>query len=102
MEFLDALILSSLAGIVGGAVGARLANADAWRGAVIIVVATIASFLVLTMNGWLALLAWLIGAGIAGGALKLSGRQMGSAVLGYVVFAFAAGLLASFFGGRPS
>lgn len=98
MSVIDAFIFAALSSIVGGAVGARMAKADAWRGAIVVVVWSLVSGLLVFFNEWLSILAGLIGAGITSGVLKLSGRQLASVILGAILFAFSTAFVAAFLG----
>lgn len=74
-----------VASVVGGLLGARLASASPWKGALMIVVGLIAVVLVHVVgktDSELLIFAVAISAmSITGGAMSLSGRQIGAVVL---------------------
>lgn len=82
----DFIAISILSSIVGGAVGAAIAKAAPWKGAVIVIVSTIAvallSNLADTQHFAIAALTFVISASITGGAMKLKAPQIGSAIVG--------------------
>jgi len=84
----DVLLLVFLGTIVGGAIGARMVNAPAWKGALITLVGSLCSALLLNLfnsnSQLIGFVVFLLGAGICGGALKLSGREMRMMVLGSI------------------
>lgn len=74
-----------VAALVGGLLGARLARVSPWKGTLMIVVGLIAVVLVHVLgktDSELPIFAIaIIAMGIIGGAMSLSGREMGSVVL---------------------
>lgn len=95
---MEAILLLVLGTIVGGALGARVAGFDAWRGAVVV---TGASIIVLTVQVFFGInsrlidiLVFLVAVGILGGAVKLPGRALSSVVLGaFLLAAVVAGFV---------
>lgn len=74
---------------IGGAVGARLAGAPTWKGALVMAGSTLAImalFEIATIKSMtLGFVAQIVIVGIMGGSLKLSGRQIGSVALGGIL-----------------
>lgn len=93
-------ILTVMASSIGGALGARNAQADAWRGFVIIAASTVATLLLFSLldvsNNALSLLCNFVLAGVIGGALKLSGRQIGVVVIGAILLGVIAVVVVGF------
>ncbi|WP_338661828.1 hypothetical protein VQH23_16530 [Pararoseomonas sp. SCSIO 73927] len=98
----EAWILAAgfVGGVAGGAIGARLAAAAAWKGGLIAGLATILQFAVasaLDLEGIvLVSLLYLVAAGLVGGrwGLGLTGRQISIVVIGSFLFAVMAGFAA--------
>lgn len=83
-----------LAGLIGGAVGAILAKAAPWKGAIIAAFGTVVpiaiSVLLQIDNAAIGFVAGLIAFGVAGGAFKFTGRQIVVVFLGSFLASAAA------------
>ena len=79
-------IVVLLASIVGGTVGAKISDADAWKGAVAVIAGAIVNYTIAVafpQAGSLVIgIAAIVAVGIAGAAMQLNGRQVASVVLG--------------------
>jgi acetyl-CoA carboxylase beta subunit len=83
--------------VLGGALGARVAKAEAWKGSCTAMLAVLISILVVPATGGGGALAYaLIGVlalGTVGAALKLTGPQIASVALGMFLATSVLGLL---------
>ncbi|EJC80266.1 hypothetical protein Rleg4DRAFT_1887 [Rhizobium leguminosarum bv. trifolii WSM2297] len=94
-------VVTILASSVGGALGARNAEAQAWKGLVIIAVSSIVTVVVMLLllnveNGVLTILVNLIVAGVVGAILKMSPRQTSIVINGAILATVIAAVLISF------
>lgn len=82
-----------IASIFGAAMGAKMSEAQPWKGAVVATLATIVSILIaifVTANGFVMFIASLLVVGVCGGAMKLTGRQNMLVFLGMILGVAAA------------
>lgn len=100
MTEVELAVVIILASSVGGALGARNSNAKAWKGFVIIAVATILTMVTLTLlnidNVVLATLGNIVIAGVVGMILKMSPRQTSIVIIGAILASVIAAVLVSF------
>lgn len=94
---MEVILLLVLGTVVGGALGAKVAGFDAWRGAVAVAGASVITLIVQIFfgvdNRLIDILVFLVAVGVLGGAVKLPGRALSSVVLGaFLVAAVIAGL----------
>lgn len=92
-------LLVVLSGVIAGAFVARVNNEPAWKGAVVmlsaVALAGVAYFAFPTSHTWLMLIVQMLGAGLAGGALKLRANL----IVGIFVISGMAQIAAAFLSG---
>ena len=92
-------LVTILASSVGGALGAKNAKAEAWKGFVVIAVSTVVTMVLLTLlnvnNDILTAFSSLIIAGVVGAILKLSPRQTSIVIIGAILMTVIAAVLIS-------
>ncbi|MGF9694693.1 hypothetical protein AAIH46_17875 [Rhizobium sp. 0TCS1.26] len=92
------VLLFSVLACIGGGWGARRSGQPFWKGFLIIVLAAAASELLLLLiaseSAILSILIALVTAGVAGGAMKMTGRQISLVILGSIVILIPALVIA--------
>ncbi|MBB4441178.1 MULTISPECIES: hypothetical protein [Rhizobium] len=99
MTEVELAVVTILTCSVGGALGAKNAKAEAWKGFVIIAVSMIVTMVIFTLlnidNDVVVSLASIVIAGVVGAILKMSPRQTSLVIIGGLLFAVVAAVLIS-------
>lgn len=97
----EIIVTAGILAALGGALGARQSGAQGWKGAATILAAIAVTMAALTLlsidNAFLSILSNIVVAGVVGGALRLTGKQISFVLLGSILFTAAATFLFSLF-----